>query len=42
LQAADILSSNLGESEKNLKTVFENARKIAEKKPCVLFIDEIV
>lgn len=35
---ADLLSSLVGETEKNIKEVFEKARKAS---PCVLFMDEI-
>ncbi|MDP7975385.1 MAG: AAA family ATPase [TACK group archaeon] len=42
LDVAEILSAYFGESEKNIKKVFETAEKLAEKKGiCVLFFDEL-
>lgn len=38
LSAADILSKYIGESEAQIKKVFQLAR---DKKPCIIFIDEI-
>ena len=35
---SDLISSRPGETEKNIKKVFDNARRT---KPCVLFLDEI-
>jgi len=41
LDVAEILSAYFGESEKNIKKVFEIAEKLAERKGiCVLFFDE--
>lgn len=37
VSAADILSKWVGEAEKGVKSLFENARK---RRPCVVFIDE--
>eukprot|EP00943_MAST-04B_sp_MAST-4B-sp1_P004818 g4818.t1 len=38
ISASDIFSKGMGDSEKNLRSIFKVAR---EKKPCILFIDEI-
>ena len=41
LNGADIYASYEGESEKNLQSYFEDARRIAKKECCILFIDEV-
>lgn len=38
IKGPEILNMYVGESEKNIREIFENAR---EKSPCVLFFDEL-
>ena len=38
ISASDIFSKGMGDSEKNLRNIFQLAR---EKSPCILFVDEV-
>ena len=41
LNGADVFGAHMGESEKNLRKIFETARETSKHVTCVLFIDEI-
>ncbi|XP_031704475.1 ATPase family gene 2 protein homolog B [Anarrhichthys ocellatus] len=41
VRGPEVVGSRPGESEENLRAVFERARSAAEEGPCVLFLDEL-
>lgn len=41
ISGSDVFDAYLGESEQNLRRVFQEATSVALKRPCILFIDEI-
>ena len=41
LNGADVFGAHMGESEKNLRKIFETARETSKHVTCVFFIDEI-
>ncbi|XP_074522524.1 ATPase family gene 2 protein homolog B [Halichoeres trimaculatus] len=41
VQGPEVVGSRPGESEENLRSVFEHARSAAEEGPCILFLDEL-